>query len=177
MTRLPMLLMGLAGAGVAGLAHAAPSLDIRDAAVRVIVEPEARSDVQVTVLKTNARLPIYVTRHGNSVVISGRLWPLFTGCHGQGTGMRVTVLGRGEFGVDDLPSVLVKTPLDAHVSAGGVVVGSVGRARSLELSYGGCGGWTIANVEQALMVRNSGTGRISPAHRVAPNCSCPGQGT
>ena len=40
-----------------GAAHAA-GLDIRNAALRVVVIPEARSDVSVTVVKANPRLPL-----------------------------------------------------------------------------------------------------------------------
>ena len=57
------VMAGLLGASAAS---AAPGLEIRDSAVRVTIIPEARSDVSVTVTQTNGRLPLRITRMGDS---------------------------------------------------------------------------------------------------------------
>src|SRR5438128_763290 len=55
---------------------------------------------------------------------------------------------------------MVGSAVGARISADAVTVGSVGRTSSLTLHHGGCGGWTVANVEHELSLRNSGSGRI-----------------
>jgi hypothetical protein len=151
---------GLACLAAASAAAAAPTLQIRHAAVHVVVIPEARSNIEVTVLRTNKKLPIYISRLGDSVSIDGKLWWLWTNCRGEGEKLRLSVFGLGDFSAADLPQIVVKTPMDARVAADGVTVGSVGRSSSLTLHHGGCGSWTVANVEHELELRNSGSGRI-----------------
>ena len=46
-----------------------------------------------------------------------------------------------------MPQVVIRTPRDVNVDAGGAVFGSVGRSASLDLGNAGCGDWTIANVD------------------------------
>src|SRR5580698_4793923 len=58
----------------AGSASAA-SLEIRNAALRVVVIPEARSDINITVIKANPRLPIRLsTDLAGGTVIDGGAW-------------------------------------------------------------------------------------------------------
>ena len=152
--------LGLTGLMAAGAASAEPSLEIQHAAVNVVIMPENRTDVVVEVRKANANLPLYITKVGDSVVVDGHLLPMFTQCHGSGPNLRAMIFGKGDYGVDDLPQIIVRTPMDVRVSTGGIVVGSVGRANSVTLNHGGCGGWTVANVEQALQARLSGVGNI-----------------
>ena len=70
--------MRLLGLGLAAVTLAvapsasAASLEIRDAVVRVTVLPEQRSDVVVQIVKTNAKLPLRVTREDDGrVVVDG----------------------------------------------------------------------------------------------------------
>ena len=55
--------------------------------------------------------------------------------------------GVGEVSWADMPQVVIRTPRDVDVDAGGAVCGTVGRSASLELGNAGCGDWTVANVE------------------------------
>ena len=57
--------------GTAGAAAAAPSAEIRDAAARVTVIPEARADVAVILVKANPKLPIWITKVGDKILIHG----------------------------------------------------------------------------------------------------------
>jgi hypothetical protein len=151
----------LAGALVAAsAASAAPGVDIRYAAARVTVIPEARSDVQVYVARGNDKLPLTVTRQGDQVVIEGNLHMRPESCHGAFGKQRVFILGIGDFSVDDLPQVVIRTPMDAHVSAGESVWGSVAHANSLDLRNSGCGDWTVAPVSGPLNVGVSGSGDV-----------------
>lgn len=58
-------LAGLATIG-AGAASATPNLEIKQAVARVTIIPEARGDIVVTVTNANSRLPLKITRMGNS---------------------------------------------------------------------------------------------------------------
>src|SRR5580698_9130403 len=145
---------------VAGSASAA-SLEIRNAALRVVVIPEARSDVSVTILKTNARLPLRLsTGLSGQTIIDGGQWlallgrPIWCDDHG------VHVWGVGHVDTADLPQVLVRMPLEARVSAGGGVFGSISRADRLDLSVDGCGEWTVGNVRDRLAVGSSGSATV-----------------
>lgn len=159
---LKSLTAGLLALGVTGgAAAAAPTLTIRQAAVHVVIIPEDRPDVSVTVLSTNPKLPLYITKEGNSVLVDGRLWLMISNCHDEGPDMRVSILGKGDFTAKDLPQIVVHAPLDVLVSDGGMTIGSIGRASSVQLHHSGCGGWTVANVEHELSLHHSGSGRIN----------------
>jgi hypothetical protein len=149
-----------AGGALAGSALAAPKLVIRNAAMSVVVQPEDRSDIAVDVYRPNPRLPLQVLREGADVVIDGHLPPFFTSCHGSGEGLRVFVLWRGDYGVSQMPQVLVHVPLDAVIESGGIVHGAVARSRSLTLDAAGCGDWTVANVAGQLNTSLSGVGEL-----------------
>jgi len=97
---------------VAGAAKAAPAVQIRNAAVRVVVVPEARADVQVTVLKTTRGLPLYVSRQGETVFVEGRLPHFFRNCGGHGERLYISFLTR-RYEAKDFPSIVVKIPMDA----------------------------------------------------------------
>jgi hypothetical protein len=145
---------------VAGSASAA-SLDIRNAALRVVVIPEARSDVSVTILKANPRLPIRLPTDlaGGTVVDGGQWFAPFSSpiwCDAGG----VNVWGVGRVAYADLPQIVVRMPLDARVSAGGGVFGAISAANRLDLSVSGCGDWVVGNVRERLGVSNSGSAAV-----------------
>ena len=161
MRKLQVLTIAAAAAlACAGAATAAPSLQIRDAAVRVVVIPEARADVKVDVIKTNPNLPLYIGQEGDTVIVDGRLPKWFAGCHGHGEDTHYEAMGRGDFAAADWPTIVVHTPMDVHVDAGGATLGTVDRAHSVTLNHGGCGDWKVANVEGQLEARLSGVGDI-----------------
>ena len=143
----------------AGSASAA-SLEIRNAVLRVVVIPEARSDIDITVIKTNPRLPIRLsTDLAGGTVIDGGAWftPFFgkpVWCEANGD---VHIWGVGHVANADLPQILVRMPLDARVSAGGGVFGAISAANNLDLGASGCGDWVVGNVRGRLAVSNSGS--------------------
>ena len=147
-----------AAATLAGPALAAPSVEIRDAAARVVVIPEARSDVKVEIVNTNASLPLYVREDGGRVIVDGHLRRRIGGCSTMFGKPTVQVRGLGQVAYDNLPQIVVRTPMDARVFAGGAVFGALGRADSVELSNAGCGDWTLANVKGLLKINEAGSG-------------------
>ncbi len=150
----PVLLAAAGSASAAGL-------DIRNAALRVVVIPEARSDVSVTVVKTNSRLPFKLsTGLSGQTVVDGGVWFAPFGQAIWCDAIGVHVWGVGHVANADLPQILVRMPLNARVSAGGGVFGAVSRADQLDLSVSGCGDWTVGNVRDRLAIRNSGSATV-----------------
>ena len=88
--------LGALGAALAaGSASAAPSVEIRGAAARVVVIPEARSDVSVTIIKTHPRLPLKVSQLGEKVFVDGDVGHRPHGCLGWGGRRGVGIWGEG----------------------------------------------------------------------------------
>jgi hypothetical protein len=159
MRALLILAAGAAALGFAGAAAADPSVKIKDAVARVVVIPEARSDVKVEFLTTNRSLPLEIRQHGSETVVDGRLkMGRINGCNSVMGRTVVHVRGVGDVKWDDIPQIVVRTPMDAEVSAGGAVFGSVGRTDALELNNAGCGDWTVANVRGKLELSQAGSG-------------------
>ena len=142
---------------VAGGAEAA-SVEVRDAVARVTVIPEARDDIRVEILKANPRLPLVVRRSGDKTVIDGKLdWDVRS-CAVRGGKPLVRVAKVGEIAWADMPQIVIRTPRDVSLAAGGAVFGVVGRSASLDLVNAGCGDWTVANVAGKLSLSQAGSG-------------------
>ena len=122
--------------------------------------PEARSDVQVSIIRTHPKLRLSVSTIGDRVVIDGRLVGRAMTGHAAFGGSNVMIWGVGNVGPDALPKVVIHTPMDAKVSARGAVFGDVGRAASVDLATSGCGDWTVANVSGPLKIATAGSGDI-----------------
>ena len=152
------LIWAMAAASVLGAGAAqASELEIEDAAARLVVIPEARRDVQVTVTPGRARLPVLqVRRRGGDVEVNGDLRRRIEGCDGRGVNIR----GVGRVPIADLPVITARVPLNVQVGAGGAVFGSIGRSNTLELSHAGCGELRAGNVAGELEVSSAGSGGV-----------------
>ena len=171
----------------AALPAAAQEAEIRNAVARVIVIPEDRTDIAVEITQGSADLPrLTVERRGDKVRIDGGLGrrrsmlqfnnDSIRSCNNgradarqPGEGATVEVAGKGRIRLEDAPLVVVRTPRDVDVNSGSGVYGAIGRgARSVELGAGGCGNWTVANVDGRLEigVGGSGTGRAGTSRSV-----------
>jgi hypothetical protein len=162
--------MGLAAtAGAiasAGAAHAA-TLDIRNAALRVVVIPEARTDVSVTVVRTNPKLPLTVyNAPSGAVVVDGGLSPFWflggrpVSCGPSGPGGWMSVWGVGRVAYEDLPEVVARVPMDARVRSSAAVFGAISQADRVDLDSSNCGEWVVGDVRDRLAVRTSGSARV-----------------
>lgn len=183
---------GLAAATAAGQA-AAQTLIIRDAAVRVVVTPEARNTVTATMSGGSGRLQRPTVRaEGANLVVDGGLRDRIRGCgafvmfgsirrswsdplrpdpRGQ-----VRIEGVGSVRLTELPFLDVRVPLDARIEANGAVFGAVGRSRSLSLSNAGCGDWSVANTEGRLTVSQQGSGDVRAGAAAGVTSSIRGSG-
>lgn len=164
-------------AAVAAPASAA-DVEIRNAVARVVVIVEDRNDVGVEVTQGASRLPaVQVRREGRDVRIDGglRRGGMFRGgdnirsCNSgpanprqPGDGATVEIGGGiGRIRMQDAPMIVIRTPRDVNLSASGAVYGAIGRgARSVDLGAGGCGDWTVANVDGKLEVGLGGSGTV-----------------
>lgn len=159
--RLSMALLAATAAltttAAAGAANAA-EVEIKDAVARVTVIPENRSDIKVEIISPNARLPLEVRTRGDQTIVDGDLDRKIRSCRGSGEGRSVEVRGVGDVAWREMPQIVIRTPRDARVEAGGAVFGSVGRSASLTLSNAGCGDWTVGNVAGAMKIRQAGSG-------------------
>jgi hypothetical protein len=153
-----LIITAAAVATLAAGAASAASVEVKDAVARVTVIPENRSDIKVEVIQANPKLPIEVRNFGGQTIVDGGLRRSIRNCRGTGEGVRVSVRGVGDFDWRELPQIVIHTPRDVDVDAGGAVWGSVGRAASLKLGNSGCGDWTVANVDGNMRIRQAGSG-------------------
>ena len=152
-----ILLAAAAVLGAGGAAQAA-TVEIEAAVARVTIVPENRKDIQVEVVRPNARLPLSVRTTGDRTVIDGDLHRQIRSCGGAAENGWVEVRDVGRVAWGDMPQVVIRTPRDVSVEADGAVFGTVGRSASLDLSNAGCGDWTVANVEGAVKISQAGSG-------------------
>lgn len=141
----------------AGTAHAA-SVEVKDAVARVVVIPEARLGVKVEFLTQNASLPLKVRTVGDRVIVDGGLDRRIRSCHAAGKRVHVTVAGLGDVAYDDMPQIVIRTPKEVHVGAGGAVFGAIGKSATVDLMNAGCGDWTVANVAGRMKINQAGSG-------------------
>ncbi|PXA86714.1 hypothetical protein DMC25_13390 [Caulobacter sp. D4A] len=152
-----------AGAAVLALAGTASASEanvkIKDAVARVVVIPEARSDVKVEFLTRNSSLPLEVRVVGGQTIIDGNLHlKRIQSCNGSGDAASVKVRNLGVVKWADIPQVVVRVPQNVSVGASGAVYGSIGRSDSVELANAGCGDWTVANTKGKLEISLAGSG-------------------
>jgi DNA-binding transcriptional regulator YdaS (Cro superfamily) len=141
----------------AGAAQAA-SIEIKDAVARVTVVPEDRKDIKIEVIRPNGQLPLTVRSLGDRTILDGDLDRRIHNCRSAGEGSWVDVRGVGKVSWAEMPQVVIHTPRDVHVDAGGAVFGAVGRSNTLTLDNAGCGDWTLANVEGEAKISQAGSG-------------------
>ncbi len=145
---------------LAGAALADPSLKIEHAVARVTVIPEDRTDVQVTVTRTNAHYPLRIHQEGEETVVDGDIGFGSPHCMSHFGRQMVGVFGRPAISLDDMPQIVVRTPKKAVVRAGGAVFGTIGRGAGADLANAGCGDWTVANQNGPLRAVLAGSGDL-----------------
>jgi Putative auto-transporter adhesin, head GIN domain len=157
------ILLGVVSAAVmtAGAASAATKLEIKDAVVRVIVIPENRGDVKVETMKRNGALPMDMRVEGDTVVVDGNLKRnAIRSCFKVNGKIHVTVRDKGSIDADDMPVLVVHTPMDVSLKVGGAVFGEVKTSYSVDLGNVGCGDWTVADTRGKLFLRQAGSGDV-----------------
>lgn len=161
-----------AGAAVAKPGHG--DVEIRHAVARVVVIVEDRADVGVEIQNGTADLPVLrvtTDRNGKTIIDGGldrrfggdRIGSCRSGAPSEQPGQNasVEVQGVGRVNLTDAPLIVIRAPRSFELSSGGATYGAVGRgATSVDLGVGGCGGWTVANVDGAMSLSIGGSGDI-----------------
>ena len=115
-------------------------------------------DIKIEVTRPNGQLPLTVRTFGDKTILDGDLDRRIHNCRSSGDASWVDVRGVGKVAWAEMPQVVIHTPRDVHVEAGGAVFGSVGRSATLDLDNAGCGDWTLANVEGVAKISQAGSG-------------------
>lgn len=152
-----LALAALASMALGGVARAAPSIEIRHAAARVVVIPEPRRDVAVAVFSSR-RLPLRVSHFVGRSYVDGNLARRVRGCHLKGGKPVVSIAGLGDVAYADLPEIVIHAPMDVQLTVAEAVFGSIGRSDSLIFANAGCGDWTVANVSGRMEISQTGSG-------------------
>jgi hypothetical protein len=170
--------VAIATAATASAAQAAtPSVNIRHAVARVTIVPSDRADIQVVIKTPNAKLPLRVDRRGDRIIINGDLkWNKIRNCRGGFDNASVDVRNVGTVRWNDMPEVIIYTPRDVSVEAGGAVYGAIGRSQSVDLSNAGCGDWRLGNVAGKLDISQAGSGDVFAGSAGSLDLSVAGSG-
>jgi hypothetical protein len=148
---------------VAMAADGEGAVKLKNIAAKVIVTPEARSDVSLSVYYGSSKLPkILVRTDSGTLVADGQLDKKSINCYGSDS---VKVSGHGRLPLSELPTIIVKVPMDAKISVSGASFGKIGPSTNLSLATGGCGQWDAANIANnaKLAIGGSGTVRMGNA--------------
>jgi hypothetical protein len=170
------IIAGVAALVAAAPGHAAVGFELRGAAARIVVVPEARSDVSVVLLKTNPRLPLRTRSIGGRIVMTGDVNRRVRSCGTAGASRELTFWGRGSVPYDALPLLVVRTPLAVRVSVSDAVFGVMGRSASVDFTNQGCGDWTLANVRGRLRLDQAGSGESRVGTAASADLSVAGSG-
>jgi hypothetical protein len=161
---------------LASAASAEPSVEIRGVAARVRVIPEPRSDVAITVVKSDPRLPLRVRRLGDRVYLTGDVGRKVHGCRGGDGHRSVAIWGRGAIAYEQLPELVVRTPMVVRLTVGDAVFGEIGRSAGVDFTNLGCGEWGIADVAGRLRVSQAGSGDVRTGSAGSSDLSVVGWG-
>ena len=112
-------------AGFAASSVQAATVEVEDAVARVTVIPENRKDIKVEVISANPRLPLKVRTMGDRTIVDGDLDRKIRNCRSSGATSKVHVRGVGDISWSEMPQIVIHTPRDVRVEAGGAVFGSV----------------------------------------------------
>jgi len=176
MRRLLGALAAAMGVGAAGTAIAGPSVEIDNAAVHVVISPEARSDIHIDIVRGNPRMPLRVWSLFGRTYIDGGLGHRIQGCGGPPGAPTAFVWGIGQVPLSAMPQIVIHTPLDVEVATGGAVWGEVGRSASLDLSNAGCGAWVAGDVRGKLRIAEAGSGAVRTGAAGSADISVAGAG-
>lgn len=172
-------LVGVLAIGVAAVAQgamAAPAVQVRGAAARLTIIPEARRDIAVSLTHADPRLPLRITRLGDRIFITGDVGHRVHGCRTAAGRRGVAIWGRGAIPYEELPTVVIRTPMTVRLSAGEAVFGDIGRSASVDFTNQGCGDWTIADVQGRLRLNQAGAGDARTGSAGTSDLSVAGSG-
>lgn len=162
--RGPALILGAALCLTsAAAARAQDSLRVEGPA-RVVIIPEGRSDMAVSVAPASAggTPQPRPRREGGALVIGPGEKAGASGCMTVG-GQTTFLTPRGPVALASLPVVTVRTPTHLRAALGSGVVADIGRSDRLDLEVDGCGAVRLGDVAGPLELTDHGSGEITGA--------------
>ncbi|MEZ6022550.1 MAG: DUF2807 domain-containing protein [Hyphomonadaceae bacterium] len=145
------------GAAQSWTRHAAEEVRLRDVAGFVVVTPEDRSDIAMSVVNPGP-LPAPETRiTRNRLEVDGKLRRDIRSCRvRENNGFEVELRRQGRLNASRLPTIYLRVPRNADVTAGGAVRVHMGPTESLRFRIDGCGDADIERVAGAAEIAVAG---------------------
>ncbi|HVY84024.1 MAG TPA: DUF2807 domain-containing protein [Caulobacterales bacterium] len=157
---------------VAAQTYAAASVQIEHAAARIIVIPEARTDISVAIDNPGGVPTPHVQLDGDAVRIDGGLRGRVRDCRNEG----VELSGYGAVATAQLPEITIHAPMAVTISVDTGSTTQIGAAQSVDAEFSGCGGATIADVAGPLKLSVSGSTHVTAGAAQALNVEVSGSG-
>jgi len=145
-----------AGAAAAQERYAVRGVTVRDAAALVRVVPEERADVAVSVVNPGPLPAPSVRVSRGRLLIDGQLRRQIRSCRVRGSDFEVVTSRQGRLSVAQLPTIELRVPREADLSAGGAVRLHVAPAQSARVRLDGCGDADIVRVDEEAEIAVSG---------------------
>ena len=139
--------------------YKAGPIEVRNAAAILVVTPEDRADVVVTVTGGDRLPPLKVRDGDGRLVFDGGLGRRVRGCS-SGSPYSVNINDLGEVSESELPRIEIKTPRTLDLAVSGGVATTVGPSDTATFSFAGCGPATLGDVKGELEVDAAGTGDV-----------------
>ncbi len=140
----------------------AREVQLRDVAAYVVVTPENRADVAVSIANRGPLRAPSVRLSGQRLIVDGRLRGQIRSCAGDTDGaFAVTTRREGRLGRAELPTIRLRVPQDAVVAASGAMRLAMGPSQSAHLAFAGCGAAQVARVEDEAEISLGGVMDVS----------------
>ncbi|MBX3431671.1 MAG: DUF2807 domain-containing protein [Hyphomonadaceae bacterium] len=139
----------------------AEEVQLRDIAAVVRVIPENRNDVAIGYVNVGATpAPEYrVTRR--RLIVDGKLRRQIRSCRAVGaSGFEVQTTRQGRLSGGEIPTIEVRVPQNATVSASGAVRLWIGAAQAAHVRFDACGDAEIVHVEDEAEISVTGSGDL-----------------
>lgn len=131
-------------------------LRLRDVVGRIIIRPENRTDISVSVINAGPLPSPEVRGAGRRVTIDGKLRRQIESCSVDGNDFSVALERYGRLPQTRLPVIEVRTPQTVVVNGNGAVRMHVGRAENAVIRIEGCGEADLESVEETASLTVSG---------------------
>ncbi|GAM98101.1 hypothetical protein U91I_01731 [alpha proteobacterium U9-1i] len=125
-------------------------LRLRDLAATLIIRPENRTDISISVVNRGPLPAPEVRSAGRRVTIDGKLRRQIESCRVDGGDFDATLARHGRLDSDRLPVIEVRMPQNVVVNGNGALRMHVGRAESATIRLEGCGEADLESVERSV---------------------------
>lgn len=166
-------LVQLAPGQLAAQSYGGDRLRVRNAAARIIITPEERTDYAVEISNPgHAPMPTISTDEGR-ITIDGHLRGRIIRCTDTGVDLR----GYESLTTEQMPVITIRAPRSLDLEVGGASHTEIAAAESVELEHSGCGETIIGDVTGDLNVDLAGSGevRTGAAHSVSADIAGSGR--